>query len=89
MIYALLKHLLVAECLEKIGDSSEDFFKFVDLLEERSENWKLVNSFLWNECSALVHLLQSLQSGIHSDRNIAIKRMIPNFFSLDATHYKR
>ena len=48
-----------------------------------------VNSFVWNETSALFHLLTSIQTGDHKDRCLALKRMIPNFWAMDATHYKR
>ena len=68
---------------------SDEFFKFLNLLGEKSENWKLINSFVWEEVNAIYQLLHSFQSGDHESRNTAIKRLIPLFFSMDSTYYKR
>ena len=69
-----------------MNGETEDFFKFVTLLGERSENFKFLNCFVWDEVSAILHLLETVQTGNFKDRCIAIKRCIPMYFSGDATN---
>ena len=65
------------------------FRKFIALQNQKSEKLFLINEFIFEDCSALFQLLHSIQTGNYEERNIAIKRFLPVFFSFDATNYKR
>ena len=70
-------------CKEGLKPFSEKFYSFLTKLSEKSENYRLINSFVWEDCSALLQLLSSIQSGDIEERDIAMKRMIPLFFAMD------
>ena len=73
----------MSEVLGKLGPLESRFFGFVDLLGARSENWVMLNSLVWTEANALLQLLYSIQNGSHETRNLALRRMIGNFFAFD------
>ena len=73
----------VRECLDGLKPFQSEFMKFIGKLGEKSENHALVNSFVWDECSTLLQLLNAIQTGSIGDRNLAMKRMIPHFFAMD------
>lgn len=77
------------EIISEVKKFSNEFFNFIDMLSEESVNFRLLNSYAWEDCSALVHLLGSIQSGNHSEKILAMKRIIPLFFSFDRVHYKK
>ena len=77
------------EILDEVKKFSEEFFSFVDLLSKESKNFHLLNSFAWEDCAALIHLLGSIQNGKHSERALALKEFIPLFFAFDRVHYKK
>ena len=83
------KHKYIEDLLESIKHFNEEFVKFVQVLSQRSENFYLLNTFLWTEVSALIQLLHSIQVGDFDSRITACKRMTPLFFSMDAVNYKR
>ena len=70
----------VQQGVQVIKEHSGEFFEYVNLLTKRSEKWRLLNTFVWTECSSLLQLLQSIQSGNHTDRTTSLKQIIPSFF---------
>ena len=66
---------VVEMAVRQIQNFSQEFFSFSDLLSERSENFKLLNSFVWDDMSSLLQLLLAIQSGDLKKSTIAMKRM--------------
>ena len=66
---------LVEAAIGQIQNFSTEFFAFIDLLSKRSENFKLLNSFVWDDMSSLLQLLMAIQSGDDKKSTIAMKRM--------------
>ena len=48
-----------------------------------------MNDFIWEDCSTLLELLMSIQSGNHNERITALKRVNRSFFAFDSINYKR
>ena len=48
---------VLEEAISSVKNFSADFFNFTKLLSERSENFKLINSFIWEDCASLLQLL--------------------------------
>ena len=71
---------LLNQCIQELKNFTKEFFRFIKKLGEKSENMKLLNDFVWQDCSALVQLLLSIQTGNTESRNLAMKRIIPMFF---------
>ena len=68
---------------------SSEFFAFIDKVGKKSEIQKLLNDFVWQDCSALLQLILSIQTGDVGSRNLSMKRIIPMFFAFDRINYKR
>ena len=61
----------------------------MDRLNQKSDNMAFLSQFVWEDMSGLMILLDSIQTGNFSDRNIAMKMITPLFFSMDRVNYKR
>ena len=83
------RKVVLENALNETKEFSSEFFIFVAKLNDKSENWNMMNQFIWEDCSSLVQLLISIQSGNHDDRIIALKRINRSFFAWDAINYKR
>ena len=66
-----------------------EFNKFIALQNRKSEKLFMINEFLFEDCSSLFQLIHSIQTGDYTERNLAVKRLIPCFFAFDSTNYKR
>ena len=75
--------------LENLEPFQSQFNQFIKLQNTKSEMLLLINEFLFEDCSALFQLLNAIQTGNYSERNLAMKRMMPVFYAFDATNYKR
>ena len=71
---------LLKESVKELKNFTKEFFDFIAKIGEKSENMKLLNDFIWQDCSALLQLLLAIQTGNLENRNLAMKRMIPMFF---------
>ena len=80
---------LLEECVKELQNFTSAFFEFVEKLGKKSENQQLLNAFVWQDCSALLQLILSIQTGDIESRNLAMKRIIPMFFAFDRINYKR
>ena len=65
------------------------FEEFVAVLSSKSDRWKTLNEFIFDDVSTLLQMLSAIQTGDYDARNCSIKRMLPLFYSMDSTHYKR
>ena len=72
---------------EELKDFNEDFQRFIGKLCAKSENWKFLYQFLFEDMAALQLLLDAIQNGSHKQRMSAIKLMTPLFFAFNSTNY--
>lgn len=83
------KKKFLEDTVNSLKPLASHFETFISLQSEKDENWNLLNTFLWTDVSAMLQLLRSIQTGNFEERLIAMKRMIPLFYAMDNTHYKR
>ena len=77
------------EVLQKIEPYAERFQEFCGLLCDKSEIFKMLVQFCFEDFAPFLQMTQAIQTGDHQLRSESIVRMLPSFFSMDSIHYKR